>query len=1071
MQVLQHECEMQRMYKAGYKRCYENAIGNTPLRKQVELLVRHDILHRSGSNGSATKKKGTTAATAAGAASARATGSSSSSARRGSAQTQLQRHQHQRKGSTSFAGRADSIAGTAKSAAAMLPGRRDSLSEQVTGRRSSLGAGGNAGSASGRRLSTFRMAEMQEQQINAGVLMSTVKRSQDLKFETNSVNGVRRMSTVVGAEAAGCMAFAAAREQLQTVRVCPTDDTRNDFRRNLTLVHLERYFLEGDRGADVKEDAGVGLIHHQSAPGHHAAPPPPDGPGADERGDESYRRRRRRQAQQLHQEHQPRRGPSSADGDGSPEDWRTTAPACSPSTSPLQHRHHVSPPPPTSSSASSTLSPSSSSPDVADEEGGLLVPSGVDSLRRGRLWTLAMDSSSGRLGQSSCHRPDVDEMVEGSCGSLMTMVDGVSELAPMSIASRVVMMDAGGKKRGGPGVGDREAVLRNILESVDDVVAQSTPEKFRTIEKMILVQKLNIFLDQLWSIYLHYAERSNVYYREDIGVTKDHPEDGGHGGDDDSFAGIDSNNGSNNVKTDDGESSTASGLFDVKKETMVLFQFWQFVKESHLVSRELTLAKINRLLNDLLDDGHDGAGDGDDDHGGVDDGSVHSPLRGPISFVKFISATIRILIVRMRQHESGTVDAAAATAHGATNGGASEPTAHAGHEVLPPARQPPPARPRLSQVFVSCMETFITRSSCGQHRPPFYNRFYDALTQRLLQREDGFIRHLYCLGRGDYQQQSQQQQTELTEQTEQPRSSLPDGGNAASSSRSGARPASSVSSTGADRTDSACSERERGDACGGVGGGADESRQQQSARVNMTVADVGKFLEQFDMYRGMLTPDNYVDMVSEVMGLVVYDEEDKLSKKVLRADDSDEVIFEEFVELICRVAIAHLPRFKALVSPLTYMLEKVFEILKRLSSVHYLYHMDMFAHTSVGKKHRDAKKVDELIKNRIEAEKSRKLRIEQRLTRVRASILSANSGQGTRSGIDRLADAAKASAAAAAAAGGGTDAGGPRAWAATTDAAMTAGGVPKDGSNAVGALPKRQRRTNIFKKAATDLSM
>ena len=135
-------------------------------------------------------------------------------------------------------------------------------------------------------------------------------------------------------------------------------------------------------------------------------------------------------------------------------------------------------------------------------------------------------------------------------------------------------------------------------------------------------------------------------------------------------------NGSNNAKTDGSESSAASGLFDAKKETMVLFQFWQFVKESHLVSRELTLAKINRLLNDLLDDGHDGAGDGDDDHSGVDDGSVHSPLRGPISFVKFISAIIRILIVRMRQHESGAVDAAAATAHGANNCGASEPTAN-----------------------------------------------------------------------------------------------------------------------------------------------------------------------------------------------------------------------------------------------------------------------------------------------------------------------------------------------------------------------------------------------------------
>ena len=86
-------------------------------------------------------------------------------------------------------------------------------------------------------------------------------------------------------------------------------------------------------------------------------------------------------------------------------------------------------------------------------------------------------------------------------------------------------------------------------------------------------------------------------------------------------------------------------------------------------------------------------------------------------------------------------------------------------------------------------------------------------------------------------------------------------------------------------------------------------------------------------------------------------------------------------------------------------------------------------------------KMEDLIRSRLQAENDRKQRIEQNLRRVRASILAAATKAGV-SGIEQLAAAA-----------------------------ADAPGAQGAAAPAFPEIPKRQRRTNIFKKAVTDLSM
>ena len=167
-------------------------------------------------------------------------------------------------------------------------------------------------------------------------------------------------------------------------------------------------------------------------------------------------------------------------------------------------------------------------------------------------------------------------------------------------------------------------------------------------------------------------------------------------------------------------------------------------------------------------------------------------------------------------------------------------------------------------------------------------------------------------------------------------------------------------------------------------------------------------------------------------------------------EGGEELLFEEFIELICRIAVAHLPRFKALLTPLPAMVDRVIETLKRLSSVKYVYHMDSFSSPDESKMKKT--KMEEVIQQRMQAAQERKYRIEMKFGRVRDSIIRMSRGNNVSDGDGKSPSDVGASDASL----GGDD---------TMAAAMAS-----VDENASRAQPKRERRTNNIFRLQTAVS-
>ena len=832
VQALRHECEMQRMYREGAARVFERSVKHAPVRRQVEVLVRNDILQKSSfeyKHGKQRRDDGNGSKDQAAAATTAKPFSWSSSSAFGGEVDEYGRRRSSILGGSGL--RRSSLMGLVGSDG----NRRGSISDSGDARRSSIRRNSLELRTGTRRRSSYRLAEKHGEHVRASVLMSTIKRGQDLQLEAEGSGSRRRTSTVVGAEAAGNPAFAAAREQLQALTLCPTDDARLDFRRNITLVHLERYFYDADKAV------------------------------------------------------------------------------------------------PNDMSESSTFGPGGGLDGGAD---GMEM----DALRRRRVWSrggsdgLRRLSSSAGAAEGERRRRDAffddDDGIENDDG-------------------RVVV-----------------EVVRSVLGQDGDAAA--------------LRHKLRIFLPHLRSIFAHYARRRNVYYgHDDIGLDDGDALDGMSGDDDDDDTG------------------------------MRLYQFWQFVKESRLVCREMMLPDIDRMLCSVLQDSDD-------------ESLVHAPMRGPIGFVHFVSAMLRIVRVRVRGHGS------------------------------------------LSQRFVRCMERMILRTSCGQKRAPFYSRYYDAVTQRLLRREDGFIQHIYCYFR-DYS-------------------------SAGGSGESGAAAAAAASAAAAAAAATSGNAIPPPPAPPPLPSPSDAAASGEAGqRVNMTIRDVRRFVDDFELYQGFLTIDRLSKVIKEVMALddddddgLVIDEKKKKKKTTgipkldksavgdaqspsvtttttttttrppFELEGGEELLFEEFIELICRIAVAHLPRFKALLTPLPAMVDRVIETLKRLSSVKYVYHMDSFSSPDESKMKKT--KMEEVIQQRMQAAQERKYRIEMKFGRVRDSIIRMSRGNNVSDGDGKSPSDVGASDASL----GGDD---------TTAAAMAS-----VDENASRAQPKRERRTNNIFRLQTAVS-
>ena len=639
------------------------------------------------------------------------------------------------------------------------------------------------------------------------------------------------------------MALAAAREQLQTVRLCPTDYTRNDFRRNVVLVNVERYFHYQGKNDDYDCNS---VLDSKDTDDHHISKGIIDDDDDDDDNDDDNNAKIDNQHNKF------------SDGDHS----------CS-------------------KNSQNTMIDSS--------------------FRRGTLWSLSLTSGRNNLSsfENDKNNSECDDTFDYS-----KEADFSKNVAQIQNYNNNMNKDIHNSQL-------LDKVIYSLLPFLRSIIA----DRFLDIEILNIKRKVFLFLPQLKSIYSHYCSRKNVFYRGDDDDDNDYFQDNvnvknisnNNNSDSSEHANLGNRidksflrNATKAMDTNDSSNEIANHNNSNDKEELVLYQLWQYIKESHLICRSQSLASINRFLNTILE--HDGVTNVYDD-----DIEVHKPTRGPITFENFISITLWLIHKKVMERSNtmenfGSCDSMDdnVSTHNKCNGTKSKK-----NNIR---------CPRISQSFVLCMESLILKSSCGQNRPNFYSRYYDVLTQKLLSKELGLIEHIYCYFRDeevldDHLPHGKTNNDGITIDSDSEKDST-------------ATVYSGVAATIKNNKNKL----------------HNKHSYNNQQKVNIRVRQIKSFADEFDLYQGMLTPHRLTLLISEVMGLKYnYDMNTTGPRKdnstnstnndgtsnndttnggtesihaCSLCEDEDELLFEEFCELICRIAIAHYPRFKALMTPL-----------------------------------------------------------------------------------------------------------------------------------------------------------